>query len=82
MNGQKISLLIYYNLVLISRSSDGLQRGLNALKQFCETRQLMVNTNKSKIMHVTKKRRYEQPTVAYNNDLLQSVDNFLFLSFL
>ena len=50
MNGQKIALLIYADdLVLISRSSDGLQKGLDALKQFCETRQLMVNTNKSKI---------------------------------
>ena len=43
------------DLVLISRSSDDLQKGLDALKQFCETRQLMVNTNKSKIMLVTKK---------------------------
>ena len=36
----------------------------------------MVNTNKCKIMLVTKKRHYQQPTVAYNNELLQSVDNF------
>ena len=80
MNGQKISLLIYADdLVLINRSSDGLQKGLDALKQFCETRQLMVNTNKTKIMLVTKKRRYQQPTVAYNNELLQSVDNFTYL---
>ena len=73
-------MLIYVDdLVLISRSSDGLQKGLDALKQFCETRQLMVNTNKSKIMLVTKKRRYQQPTVAYNNEILQSVDNFAYL---
>ena len=39
----------------------------------------MVNTNKSKIMLVTKKSRYQRPTVAYNNELLQSVDNFTYL---
>ena len=39
MNGQKIALLIYADdLVLISRSSDGLQKGLDVLKQFCETK--------------------------------------------
>ena len=56
MNGKKISLLIYADdLVLISRSSDGLQKGLDALKLFCESRQLIVNTEKSKYMLVTKK---------------------------
>ena len=56
MNGKKISLLIYtHDLVLISRSSDGLQKGLEALKLFCESRQLIVNTEKSKYMLVTKK---------------------------
>ena len=71
MNGHKILLLIYADdLVLISRSKNGLQKKLNALKQCFETRQLMVNTNKSKIMLVTKKRSYQQPTVVYNNELL------------
>ena len=47
MNGKKISLLIYSDyLVLISRSSDGLQKGLDALELFCESRQLIVNTEK------------------------------------
>ena len=56
MNGKKISLLIYADdLVLISRNSDGLQKGLGALKLFCESRQLIVNTEKRKYMLVTKK---------------------------
>ena len=42
------------DLVLISRSSDGLQKGLDALKLFCESRQPIVNTAKSKYMLVTK----------------------------
>ena len=47
MNGKKISLLIYADdLVLISRSSDALQKGLDALELFCESRQLIVNTEK------------------------------------
>ena len=55
MNGKKISLLIYADDLLISRSSDGLQKGLDALKLFCESRQLIVNTEKRKYMLVTKK---------------------------
>ena len=55
MNGTRISLLIYADdLVLISRSSNGLQKDLDALKLFCESRQLMVNTDKSKYVLVTR----------------------------
>ena len=80
MNGKRISLLIYADdLVLISRSSDGLQKGLDALKLFCESRQLIVNTPKSKYMLVTKKRRHDQPVMVYNNRHLQSVENFTYL---
>ena len=80
MNGKKMSLLIYADdLVLISRSSDGLQKGLNALKLFCESRQLIVNTEKSKYILVTKKRRHDQPVMVYKNKHLQSVENFTYL---
>ena len=80
MNGKKISLLIYADdLVLISRSSDGLQKGLDALELFCESRQLIVNTEKSKYMLVTKKRRHDQPVMVYKNKHLQSVENCTYL---
>ena len=80
MNGKRISLLIYADdLVLISRGSDGLQKGLDALKLFCESRQLIVNTAKRKYMSVTKKRRHDQPIMVYNNRHLQSVENFTYL---
>ena len=79
MNGKK-SLLIYVDdLVLISRSSDGLQKGLDALRLFCESRQLIVNTEKSKYMLVTKKRRHDQPVMVYNNKHLQAVENFTYI---
>ena len=80
MNGKKISLLIYADdLVLISRSSDGLQKGLDALELFCESRHLIVNTENSKYMLVTKKRRHDQPVMVYKNKHLQSVENFTYL---
>ena len=76
MNGKRISLLIYADdLVLISRSSDSLQKGLDALKLFCESRQLIVNTAKSKYMLATKKLRYDLSIMVYNNRHLQSVEN-------
>ena len=80
MNGKKISLLIYADdLVLISRSSDGLQKDLDALKLFCESRQPIVNAEKSKYMLVTKKRRHDQPIMVYNKRHLQSIENSTYL---
>ena len=80
MNGKKISLLIYADdMVLISKSSDGLQKGMDALKLFCESSQLIVNTAKSKYMLVTKKRRHDQPITVYNNRHLQLVEHFTYL---
>ena len=77
MNGKKISLLIYADdMVLISKSSDGLQKGMDALKLVCESSQLIVNTAKSKYMFVTKKRRHDQPITVYNNRHLQLVEHF------
>ena len=53
--------------------------GLDALELFCESRQLIVNTEKSKYMLVTKKRRHDQPVMVYKNKHLQSVENFTYL---
>ena len=79
MNSKKILLIYADDLLLSSRSSDGLQKGLGALKLFCESRQLIVNTEKSKYMLVTKKCRHDQPVMVYNNKDLQSVKIFTYL---
>ena len=80
MKGKKISLLIYADdMVLISKSSYGLQKVMDALKLFCESSQLIVNTAKSKYMLVTKKRPHDQPITVYNNRHLQLVEHFTYL---
>ena len=52
--GVKVSVLMYADdLVLLSQTEDGLQRGINALHSFCTENNLTVNTSKSKLMYVS-----------------------------
>ena len=57
INGVKLSVLMYADdLVLLSQTEDGLQRGINELHSFCTEHALTVNTSKSKLMYVSKRR--------------------------
>ena len=77
MNGTKISLLKYADdLVLISRSREGLQKGLDALKSFCSEKRLIVNTKKSQYMCAAKKAKSDVPPVCYNGKILERVTYF------
>ena len=47
----KLYLLMYADdIVVFSETSDGLQKGLNILTDYCEKWKLVVNTDKTKIM--------------------------------
>ena len=47
----KLYLLLYADdIVVFSSTSDGLQRGLNILSDYCDNWKLVVNTDKTKIM--------------------------------
>ena len=47
----KLYLLLYADdIVIFSETSEGLQRGLNILSNYCEKWKLVVNTDKTKIM--------------------------------
>ena len=49
----KVSVLMYADdLVLLSQTEDGLQRGINALHRFCTENNLTVNTSKGKLNNI------------------------------
>ena len=63
------------DLVLLSQTEDGLQRGINALYSFCTENNLTVNTSKSKLMYVSKRRPAKLPLIECNFQLVQWVDS-------
>ena len=67
------------DLVLISRSREGLQKGLDALKSLYSEKRLIVNTKKSKYMCVAKKAKSNVSTVGYNGEILKRVTHFTYL---
>ena len=55
VNDREVSCLMYADdLVLLSQSYEGLQSLLERLKSFCDTWNLKVNVDKTKIMNVRK----------------------------
>ena len=82
INGVKVSVLIYADdLVLLSQTEDGLQRGINELHSFCAEDKLTLNTLKSKLMYVSKRRPAKLPVIEYNLQQLQWVDSFIGVTF-
>ena len=80
INGVKVSVLMYADdLVLLSQTADGLQRGINDLYSLCTENDLTVNTSKSKLMYVSKGRPAKLPVIEYNLQPLQWVDSIKYL---
>ena len=67
------------DLVLCSVTSDGLQAGMNALREFCMINHLAVNTAKSKVMYTSKKSKRNLPVMYYNEKPLEWVEDFKYL---
>ena len=82
IEGRKICVLKYaYDLVLIAKSEDDLQKSLNSLYSYCAQNKRTVNTSKSKIMHFTKMitKINERNTVYYGTSSLEWVVEFKYL---
>ena len=80
LNGVKVSVIMYADdLVIISKTKHGLQLGMNALYEFCSANTLTVNTNKSEVMSVSKRKPVSLPVIHYNNMPLRWVDSFRYL---
>ena len=80
VNGVKISVIMYADdLVLIAKNKHGLQLGINALYEYCMENDLTVNTNKSHLMQVSKRKSTNQPEIYYKDRPLIWVDSFRYL---
>ena len=64
VNGVKILVIMYLDgLVLIAKDKHGLQLGLNALYWYCMENDLTVNTNKSHLMQVCRRKSNNHPEI-------------------
>ena len=80
VNGVKISVIMYADdLVLIAKNKHALQLGMNALYEYCMENDLTVNTNKSHLMQVSRRKSTNQPKIYYKDRPLIWVDSFRYL---
>ena len=72
-------LLFADDTVLFSKSSDGLQRIIDKLYEFCTSWGIEVNVEKTAIMVFKKGNRKEICNLKYNNESLKNVDEYSYL---
>lgn len=81
-NGEKLTSLLYADdLVLLSKSSEGLQNCINVVSSFCESWHLTVNHKKSKVLIFSRKRSktISEKKLTLNNKHLEIVQEFTYL---
>ena len=77
LNGTTVSSLMYADdMLLLSTSQSWLQKSLSLLEVYCDKWQLVVNTNKTKIMVFNKKCK---PSFIYHGVDLDVVDEYTYL---
>ena len=67
------------DLVLIAKNRHSLQLGMNALHEYCVQNDLTVNTSKSQLMQVSRRKIPNLPELDYNGSSLIWVDSFKYL---
>jgi hypothetical protein len=84
LNDNNIFCLLYADdLVLISESSSGLQRCLDKLSLYCNSWDLTVNFNKSKVMIFNKSgRKINKDKFIFNNSALEYCTEYKYLGML
>ncbi len=80
LNGTMISSLFYADdLVIMSRTREGIQKSMNILSDYCHQWHLEVNTKKSQIM-ITNKRSYAScKKITFGNIALEYVKEYKYL---
>ena len=80
LNNVRVTVLKYADdLVMIATNATSIQKGLNALQEYCEDNELIVNTNKRKVMCFAKKQPKYIPKQKYNEQTLDRVEEFKYL---
>jgi len=81
-NGTKLTSLMYADdLVLLSKSQEGLQNCINSVADFCTKWQMTINENKSKVMIFRKRsiKKSKQQSFIIHNNKLETVREFTYL---
>ena len=80
LNGIPINGLMYADdLVLISKSEEGLQNLLDMLHRFTESWFLQVNKSKTKCVTFSRTKLVAQPQMKFGSDPIESVDSYCYL---
>lgn len=75
-----IKLLLYADdIVLISKSAHGLHMHLYSLEHFCRVVGMQVNTNKTKIMIFSNKRKQSQHIFFFEDNILEEINEYKYL---
>ena len=76
----KLFILLYADdTVLLADSAQGLQKALDGLSTYCKLWQLEVNTDKTKVMVISKRKTKVNTIFRYNNQVIEKVDQFQYL---
>ena len=80
-NGEDLCILLYADdIILLSDSEEHLQLLLNHVDNWCKKWQLVINSDKSKMMHFRKKAVDRTVTdFKLGNDVLETVDSYKYL---
>ena len=64
---------------MILYSAQGLQKAFDGLSTYCKLWQLEVNTDKTKVMVISKRKTKVNTIFRYNNQVIEKVDQFQYL---
>ena len=80
-NGSSISCMMYADdLILLSKSEEGLQSMLDKLQKFCESWELSINLKKTKCLTFQKKNKVRHTSTFYiQNTALENVAEYTYL---
>jgi hypothetical protein len=75
-----IRLLLYADdLVLIAKFALGLQEHLISLEHFCSTMRMQVNTNKTKVVVFSSKRKHNQHKFYFEGNTIEEAADYKYL---
>ena len=80
LQGHKVPILLYADdIVLLSKSSSGLQHLLDILQLFCAEKLLSVNMSKTQVIIFNDFRHHTPEVFSYGHQALQIVDQYVYL---
>ena len=76
-------LILYADdTALMAESSDGLQKTLNCFEKYCDLWKLTVNTTKTKVVIVSKKKVKQNQSIKIKEQNIEIIDSYCYLGML